>query len=73
MCGEIQGQYMSEVCKLNWIFDGELGEVNVCLGDFVNYYLKMLELKGICLCEFGSQLMECLLVNLLTNAGSLKL
>ncbi len=55
------------------MFDSELGESKPCLDDFVNFSLNILGGKGIYLCEFGSQLMECLLITLLTNAGSLKL
>jgi hypothetical protein len=73
MCGEIQSQNMSTICDLNWMLESELGETSACLSDFVDATLKLLGDHGIHLCEFGSQLMECLLVTLLTNAGSLQL
>ena len=55
------------------MFDSDLGEAKPCLDDFVDFSLRVLRVKGLYLCEFGSQLMECILVTLLTNAGSLKL
>jgi hypothetical protein len=69
----MHGQHASEICKLNWMFDTELGEASACLSDFVGFSLGILGEKGIHLCEFGSQLMECLLLTLLTNSGSLNL
>ena len=71
--GEMCSTNTSDICTLNWMFDSELGEAKPCLDDFVNFSLNILGGKGIYLCEFGSQLMECLLITLLTNAGSLKL
>jgi hypothetical protein len=71
--GEMCSKNTSEICKLNWMFDSELGEAKPCLDDFVKFSLNILGGKGIYLCEFGSQLMECLLITLLTTAGTLKL
>ena len=74
VCGEMQSQNVSDICSLNFGWDSELGEIHACLGDFVSLNLKNLKQHGgFHLCEFGSQSMECLLVALLTNAGSLKL
>jgi hypothetical protein len=73
MTGEMYCRDTSEICKLNWLFDAELGEASACLGDFVGFSLRILGEKGIRLCEFGSEMMECLLLTLLTNSGSLKL
>ena len=73
MCGEIHSQYMSSICDLNWMLDSELGETSACISDFVGISLKTLGKNGIRLCEFGSHFLECLLVTLLTNAGSLQL
>jgi hypothetical protein len=72
MCGEMRSQNTTDICKFNWMFDSDLGEASVCLSDFACFILRILEEKGIYLCEFGSQLIECLLLTLLTNAGSLK-
>jgi hypothetical protein len=55
------------------MLDSELGEISACLGDFVSANLKILGESGIRLCEFGYQFIECMLVILLTNSGSLQL
>ena len=74
ICGEMHSQNVSDICSLNLHWDSELGEINASLGDFVSFNLKSLGLhKDLRLCEFGTEMIECLLVALLTNAGSLKL
>ena len=74
ICGEMHSQNVSDICSLNLYWDSDLGVINASLGDFVSFNLKNLGLhKDLHLCEFGTEMMECLLVALLTNAGSLKL